>query len=83
MTEEHWGKFAQEWRNTYKEFTKSISNDATLPWKTVDEHNLDALEELLTKWRLAGLWRLDEVRTISLVWHRLDPWSDSEYGIKV
>ena len=82
VTEEQWGRFAQEWRNTYKEFVKSIANDRGLAWKTVDEHHFDALGELLTKWNLQGLWQPDEVKDISLIWHKLDPWSDSGDGIK-
>ena len=82
MTEEKWSQFAQEWRNTYMQFTMSIASNKALPWKTVDEHHLDSLGELLVKWNLDGLWRPHEVQTISLIWHRLDPWSDSENGIK-
>jgi len=33
-------------------------------------------------WKLEGLWTPEEVRAMSLVWHRLDRWPDSENGIK-
>ncbi|KAF2639994.1 haloacid dehalogenase [Massarina eburnea CBS 473.64] len=81
MTIGHWGEFAQQWRNSYKAFTKKVAADPSIPWKTIDEHHLDSLKELLEEWQLEGLWLDDEVRALSLVWHRLDPWSDSSAGI--
>lgn len=79
---QQWGVFAQEWRNTYKVFCKSIANDASLAWKSVDEHHHDALRELLVKWGLDGLWTDEQVRALSLIWHNLDPWVDSAAGIQ-
>jgi 2-haloacid dehalogenase len=81
MTMDDWGRLAQQWRNSYKAFTKSLAADPTIPWKTIDEHHLDAIKQLLIDWELAGLWRDEEVRALSLVWHRLDPWTDSAAGI--
>jgi 2-haloacid dehalogenase len=81
MTTAHWGQFAQEWRNGYKAFTQRLAADSTLAWKTIDEHHLESLHELLAKWELEGLWTDEEVRALSLVWHRLDPWTDSSPGI--
>ncbi|KAF2727186.1 haloacid dehalogenase [Polyplosphaeria fusca] len=82
MTLASWDSFAQEWRNTYKRFCKSIAADPSLGWKTVDAHHYDALHELLAVWKLEGLWDEEEVRELSLVWHRLDPWYDSTEGIR-
>ncbi|KAF2703107.1 haloacid dehalogenase [Pleomassaria siparia CBS 279.74] len=82
MLLQDWATFAQQWRNTYKKFTKSVAADDTVPWKTIDEHYLDSLKELLVEWQLEGLWMDDEVRALSLVWHRLDPWPDSSAGIQ-
>lgn len=82
MSKEEWGQFAQQWRNTYKQFTRSLADNSALQWKTVDEHHLDSLRELLAEWKLEGLWTDEEVRVLSLIWHRLDPWEDSEAGIK-
>src|ERR1700712_3460669 len=81
MTVEEWGRFAQEWRDTYKVFTKSRAKDSTLPIKTVDQHHLDALQELLAFWKLEGLWNPIELLNVSLIWHRLEPWADSKEGI--
>jgi 2-haloacid dehalogenase len=81
MTIAHWGQFAQEWRNGYKSFTQSLAADPDLAWKTIDEHHLESLKELLAKWGLEGLWTDEEIHSLSLVWHRLDPWTDSSPGI--
>lgn len=81
MTVAHWGDFAQQWRNSYKNFTRELAADPSVPWKSVDEHHLESLKELLAQWQLDGLWSDEEVRALSLVWHRLDPWSDSVQGI--
>lgn len=81
MTLTHWGDFAQQWRDSYKAFTRKLAADPSVPWKSVDEHHFESLKELLAQWELDGLWRDEEVRALSLVWHRLDPWSDSVQGI--
>jgi 2-haloacid dehalogenase len=81
MSPAHWGKFAQEWRDGYKAFTRRLAADPNLPWKTIDEHHLESLKVLLSEWELDGLWTDDEVRALSLVWHRLDPWADCAPGI--
>jgi 2-haloacid dehalogenase len=82
MSLEEWGKFAQQWRNTYKVYTKAISSDPNLRVKTIDEHHFDSLQELLAQWKLDSLWTTQEIRTVSLIWHYLNPWADSENGIK-
>jgi 2-haloacid dehalogenase len=82
MTLENWGEFAQEWRNSYKTFVKSIAADPTIPWKSVDEHHHEYLKKMIVDWKLEGLWTDDEIRALSLVWHRLEPWRDSAAGIR-
>ncbi|KAF1809023.1 haloacid dehalogenase [Eremomyces bilateralis CBS 781.70] len=76
-----WADFAQRWRNTYITFVASIAKDPTIPWKTIDEHHHDSLKELLDEAGLVDLWTPEEVRDLSLVWHRLEPWNDSADGI--
>lgn len=83
MTEATWGEFAQQWRNLYKQFCHAIAEDPSLPWKTIDEHHLESLKELLAQWQLEGLWTDEQVRTLSLIWHQLKPWPDTPAGIKV
>ena len=80
LTDEDWATFAQQWRNSYKEFTKSFVPGET-PWKDIDTHHYDSLVELLGKWQLQDLYNRAEVRDLSLVWRRLTPWADSSEGI--
>jgi hypothetical protein len=81
MTLDHWGLFAQQWRDSYKQFTRQLAADPTIPWVSVDEHHLKSLRRLLAEWQIEGLWDDEQLRQISLVWHRLEPWSDSATGI--
>lgn len=83
----------QDWRNGYYQFTFEISQDPSKPWKTVDEHHLESFKDLLTTRGLllptpdtgtpgaGSLWTQSQVQDLSLVWHRLDPWPDTQQGI--
>jgi 2-haloacid dehalogenase len=82
MIDQDWGCFAQQWRDTYKTFVKSIASDSSIAWKSVDEHHYDSLIALMRDWSIDGLWTPNEIREMSLIWHKLDPWSDSVQGIK-
>jgi 2-haloacid dehalogenase len=81
MTIDHWGKFAQQWRERYGNFTRTLATDSSVPWKSVDEHHLESLRKLVVEWEIDGLWNDEELRAISLVWHRLEPWEDSAMGV--
>lgn len=81
MSLEDRGKFAEEWRNEYTEYCSSRAADPSLPVTSIDEHHLDSLKNLLKSWSLEGLWDGEKVQEISLIWHRLVPWSDSEAGL--
>lgn len=83
MTLEHWGQFAQQWRNGYKKFTSDLAEDPSIPWMSVDEHHLRSLRELTKQWEIDGLWTDDELKSLSLVWHRLRPWNDSAIGVEL
>lgn len=83
MTTQHWGEFAQQWRNSYKRFTRELAVNASVPWKSVDEHHLESLRELVAQWQINGLWDDEQLRAISLVWHRLQPWPDSAVGVSM
>lgn len=82
MSSSDWGRFAQEWRNSYIRFVQAVAADPSIPFKTIDEHHLDSLRDLLTSWELSGLWTDDQVVELNLVWHRLDAWEDSAAGLK-
>lgn len=77
-----WGTFAQEWRTSYLKYTWSRANDANLPVATIDEHHHESLRVLLRKWMLEGLWDAEDIKEISLIWHKLVPWPDSQPGLK-
>jgi 2-haloacid dehalogenase len=57
-----------------------------MTYKTVDQHHLDSLREILSARGLVvdssnALWDEDKVVKLSLVWHYLDPWTDTVQGI--
>ena len=81
QTYEQWGAFAQEWRNSYLAFTRSIAADPSITYKTVDEHHLDSLRELLASHKLSKLWPDHIVQDLSLIWHHLAPWPDTNAGL--
>ena len=70
--------------------------DGSKEWKTVDEHHLESLREILTRRGLifardgstpdmlihdGSLWDEPQLQELNLVWHRLDPWPDTCRGI--
>ncbi|KAI1500812.1 HAD-like domain-containing protein [Biscogniauxia marginata] len=81
-TDDDWARFAQEWRDSYMEFTRSFVPGES-EWKDIDTHHYDSLVELLSRWELAGVFTDDEVRSLSLVWHDLKPWDDAPTGIRI
>ncbi|EMF12938.1 haloacid dehalogenase, type II [Sphaerulina musiva SO2202] len=93
LTKRYWGDIAQEWRNSYLKFTRSIASDPNIPYKTVDQHHLDALREILTQHELllprqgdisgddGSLFDEQELHTLSMVWHKLAPWPDTVQGL--
>lgn len=83
MTTQHWHKFAQQWRDSYKKFTQKLATDPSVPWKSVDEHHLESLKHLVADWQIEGLWDDEQLRAISLIWHRLEPWADSAMGVSM
>ncbi|KAL8761256.1 MAG: hypothetical protein Q9184_002606 [Pyrenodesmia sp. 2 TL-2023] len=76
-----WPDFAQEWRDTYKTFTRANSSPSKSTgkqaFKTVDQHHYDSLVRLLADHNLTGLWDPEQLHSISRIWHFLDPWNDS------
>src|SRR3569833_1594873 len=75
-----WSAFAAEWRASYGRFTRGFVLGVT-EWKDIDTHHHDSLVELLDKWQLAGLYGPGEIRELSRVWHRLEPWPDAARGL--
>lgn len=82
LTEDDWGRFAQEWRNSYKAFVKGYKPQED-EWRDIDTHHLISLKDLLAKWELMGLYDDNETEDLSKIWHYLEPWSDSSRGLQL
>ncbi|PSR89052.1 haloacid dehalogenase [Coniella lustricola] len=80
LTDADWAVFAQQWRNAYIHFTRTFKAGET-PWKDIDTHHRESLVKLLDQWKLNGLYTSRQIDELTLVWHRLRPWSDSANGI--
>jgi 2-haloacid dehalogenase len=80
LTEDDWGQFAQEWRNSYKKFTLGY-NPEKMEWRDIDTHHHQSLIDLLKQWKLETLYSEAEVKELSRIWHFLDPWADSSAGL--
>ncbi|KAK3685460.1 haloacid dehalogenase [Podospora appendiculata] len=76
-----WAAFAQEWRASYGQFTRSFV-PGTTPWKDIDTHHHDSLVALLDEWRLAGVYSPSELHELSRAWHFLAPWPDTAAGLR-
>jgi 2-haloacid dehalogenase len=74
-----WGHFADRWRSGYGSSLEKVRR-GELPWTKIDDLHRALLEELLVEFKIAGL---DEATKNhwNLVWHRLQPWSDSVAGL--
>jgi 2-haloacid dehalogenase len=80
LTDKDWAQFAQEWRNSYKVYTKGYDPDKD-EWRSIDTHHHIALVDLLEKWELQDMYSEAEIQTLSLIWHFLDPWKDTSAGM--
>lgn len=88
MSLDDWEAVAAEWRASYYVYTRSVAADPGLRWKTVDDHHLESLQELLAEKDFLpgngrqGLWSNEEIDDMSRIWHRLEPWADTVAGLK-
>ncbi|TQV90353.1 hypothetical protein V2A60_004272 [Cordyceps javanica] len=78
-------RFADAWRSSYWLFVRSqaragVQDAAT--FKTTDEHLYESLVDILEEWQLEDLFSESELKSLSLVWHRLTPWPDTVEGLK-
>ncbi|KAK5652455.1 hypothetical protein OQA88_10499 [Cercophora sp. LCS_1] len=76
-------KFAQEWRDSYIQFTRGFVPGVT-EYKSIDEHHLESLEALLRRYEVSlGEGEGEgEVERLSREWHNLEPWADTVKGIE-
>jgi 2-haloacid dehalogenase len=82
LTQDSWGEFAQQWRNSYKSFVKGYKPDED-PWMDIDTHHRLSLMRLLKDWDLEGLYDDHEIEDLSKVWHHLEPWPETSLGLKM
>jgi 2-haloacid dehalogenase len=75
-----WAAFADAWRAGYRPAMDRVRR-GELPWTNIDGLHRRILDELLERFKIAGL---DEAETVDLnrAWHRLAPWKDSVSGLK-
>ncbi len=74
-----WDVFADTWRSKYGPYMNKVRN-GDLPWTNLDSLHRMSLEEVLHKFGIFGL-NDEELREITLFWHRLRPWADSVPGL--
>ena len=82
LTEEELESFAVEWRSGYSEYLKTF-NDGNIIWKKIDEVHLSKLKEILINRNLIDLLDNKKINQLNLLWHKLDPWSDSVEGLSL
>lgn len=81
MSTPNWQEIAEEWHGSYMNFGNTY--DASKPFVSVDEYNRISLESILIKRLLRGLFNEDDLKDLTLAWHRLDSHSDSVPGLSL
>ena len=75
-----WGAFADEWRRDGYLAGIARVRSGEWPWMRVDAIHRRKLNELLPKYGLTALKKV-EITELNHVWHRLTPWPDSVPGL--
>lgn len=81
MSTSKWQEIAEVWHRSYMKFGNTY--DPSKPFVSVDEYNRISLESILTKWLLWDLFDEDDLKHLTLAWHRLDSYSDSVPGLSL
>jgi 2-haloacid dehalogenase len=74
--------FALEWRKGYTEFISDF-NKGLNDWMKVDDIHLKKLTEILESKNILNLLNKNQISEINLLWHKLNPWDDTVYGLKL
>jgi 2-haloacid dehalogenase len=74
-----WTAFADAWRGLYQP-KLSLVREGKRPWTILDVLHRESLEELLVRFKVAGLTE-EEKDHLNRVWHRLEPWPDTVAGL--
>ena len=72
--------FVINWRKEYQPILNKV-NDNSIEWKTLDELHEVTLEIVLNKMNFSKL-KNKEKKYLIMLWHNLNPWSDSCDAIK-
>ncbi|KAJ5813434.1 uncharacterized protein N7503_000184 [Penicillium pulvis] len=81
MSSLDWQEISEEWHRSYMEFGNTY--DSSKPFVSVDEYNRISLESILTKWLLRELFDENDLKKLTLAWHRLDSYPDSVPGLSL
>ncbi|KAJ5886636.1 uncharacterized protein N7473_009310 [Penicillium subrubescens] len=81
MSTSCWQEISEEWHGAYMNFGNTY--DASKSFISVDEHNHNSLENILTKRSLRELFSEDDLDNLTLAWHRLDSYPDSVPGLSL
>jgi 2-haloacid dehalogenase len=74
-----WIRFADRWRDHYRPNMDKVRK-GEFPWKTVDEMNRMALDDVLKEFGITGITE-EEKNRWNQAWYRLKPWPDSVSGL--
>ena len=75
-----WAALSSEWRDLYRMALDQVI-EGKRPWLRVDQIYREALDMLLVRRNLSGLFTPTERDELNLIWTRLDPWPDSVEGL--
>ncbi|KAJ5628975.1 hypothetical protein N7490_011203 [Penicillium lividum] len=81
MSTSSWQEIAEEWHGSYMNFGNTY--DTSKPFISVDEYNRISLEKILVERNLRDLFSEDDLKNLTLAWHRLDSYSDSVPGLEL
>ncbi len=76
----NWAEFAAEWRDLYRATLDDVIAGKR-PWIRVHEIYLEALDTLLERRRLGGVFATHERDELNAIWTRLDAWPDVIDGL--
>ena len=71
--------FATAWRNGYQPAMARVRS-GELPWTKIDALHRMILDDILNDFAITSL-KESEKQDLNLVWHRLNPWPDTERGL--
>ena len=75
-----WAALSSEWRDLYRMALDQVI-EGKRPWLRVDQIYREALDMLLVRRSLSGLFTPAGRDELNLIWTRLDPWPDSAGGL--